>query len=325
MVLLAGAALLLLYAARSAVLLIYVSAILAIGFSPLVRMLERRVSSARRWHPPRWLAILAVYVVMLGSAALVVALVIPPLISQGQQLATDAPALLDALRGQLRQYGIDAPTLDELARKLPNATQMLGAAFGTFWSLFGGVVGVITILILTFYLLVDSQDLVEGTLRLVAREKRGRIRNAGSRITTKVSAWLAGQLILAAVIGTTTAAALWLLGIPYIFVLAVLAALGELIPFVGPLIAAFPAIAVAAATGWHTALWTALFFLAQQQLENHVLVPKLMSRQVGLSPALVMMAIIVGAALLGVAGAVLALPTAAIAQVIMQETLTPED
>jgi len=135
----------------------------------------------------------------------------------------------------------------------------------------------------------------------------------------KVSAWLNGQLLLGAIIGSTAAIGLWLLGVPYFYVLALLAGIGEMIPIVGPIIAAIPAVAVASSVSGTTALWTALFFLVQQQLENHVLVPKIMERQVGISPAVVIVALLIGGSLLGVMGAILAVPTAAILQVIYQE------
>ena len=92
-----------------------------------------------------------------------------------------------------------------------------------------------------------------------------------------------------------------------------------MVPIVGPIIAALPAIAVASSVSGSTALWVALFFFAQQQVENHLLVPKIMERQVGISPAVVIVALLIGGSLLGVMGAILAVPTAAIFQVIYQE------
>jgi predicted PurR-regulated permease PerM len=138
-------------------------------------------------------------------------------------------------------------------------------------------------------------------------------------VTNKVSAWLGGQLLLAGVIGGSAALALWVMGVPYFYVLALIAALGELIPIIGPLLAAIPAIAVAATVSPALALGVAIFFLVQQQFENHVLVPKVMSRQVGVSAVVVIIALMLGGALMGIVGAILAVPSAAILHVLFQE------
>jgi predicted PurR-regulated permease PerM len=185
------------------------------------------------------------------------------------------------------------------------------------------VFGLLTILILAFYFLVDSESLVRTFIRLFPPAERSRVADACSRVSTKVSAWLAGQLFLAAIIGATAALGLWLLGVPYFYVLALIAAVGEMVPVVGPLLAAIPAVAVALSVSPATALFTAVFFLVQQQVENHVLVPKVMERQVGVSAVVVIIALLIGGSLLGIVGAILAVPTAAILQVLFQE-LVPE-
>jgi len=112
---------------------------------------------------------------------------------------------------------------------------------------------------------------------------------------------------------------LWLLGVPYFYVLALICAVGELIPVIGPILAAVPAILVALTTSPQTALWVLVYFIAQQFIENHFLVPRIMQRQVGLSSVTVIAALLIGTELLGIVGALLAVPTAAIIQVLLQE------
>ena len=140
----------------------------------------------------------------------------------------------------------------------------------------------------------------------------------------KASAWLGGQVFLGFVIGGTTAIGLGLMGVPYFFVLALIAGVGEMIPMVGPLISAVPAILVAFTVSPGLALGVAIFFLVQQQLENAVLVPKLMGETVGLNAVTVISALIIGSALLGLSGALLAVPTAAIIQVLIEELYLAE-
>ena len=127
-----------------------------------------------------------------------------------------------------------------------------------------------------------------------------------------------GQLILAGTIGLSSAIGLYLLGVPYFYVLALISAVGELIPVVGPILSAIPAAGAALTVSPQTALWVLVFFFLQQQAENHLLVPKIMQRQVGVSAAVVIAALLIGGALLGIVGAVLAIPTAAILQVVLQ-------
>jgi len=132
-------------------------------------------------------------------------------------------------------------------------------------------------------------------------------------------------LLLSLVIGLTSALGLWAMGVPYFYVLALISAVGEMIPMVGPILAAIPAILVAATVSPGLAIGVAVFFIAQQQLENTILVPKLMGRQVGLSAVSVIVALGIGSQLLGVVGAILSVPTAAILQVLFEELVARDD
>jgi predicted PurR-regulated permease PerM len=320
-----------LYQVRTVVMLVYVSALLAIGLAPIVRAVERQKIlpvGTRRF--PRWLAILTLYLTLLITLVGLGFAVVPPLVKQGQALWTRLPDLF--ARGQqfLMERGLidHELTMSEALRKAP--TGMLGAGdavttvVGAVFGLAGGVFGVVTILILTFYMLVESDTIFRRFVRLFPVEQRLRVATVSSDISVKVSAWLGGQLLLGAIIGTTATIGLWLLGVPYFFVLGLLAGIGELIPMVGPIISAIPALIVALTVSPGMALGVGAFFLAQQQFENHLLVPKLMERQVGVSAVTVIIALLVGGSLLGIVGALLAVPTAAVLQVIFDE-LTPDD
>ena len=198
----------------------------------------------------------------------------------------------------------------------------MATALGT---LAKSVIGFVTILILAFYLLIEGDSLFAGFARLFPRERRAEVIRAGREISTKVSAWMTGQLILGGTIGATSAIGLYLLGVPYFYVLALVSAVGELIPVVGPILAAVPAVAVAFSVSSRTALWVALFFIVQQQAENHLLVPKIMERQVGVSAVVVIVALLIGSSLFGILGAILAIPTAAILQVVVQSLLNERE
>jgi predicted PurR-regulated permease PerM len=215
--------------------------------------------------------------------------------------------------------------LSELVEQAPVGGDTLNSVILTVWGVVGGLFGVFTILILTFYLLLEADRIVGGMLRLVPRERRDAVRSAARQVRFKVSAWLNGQLILSAIIGSSSALVLGLLGVPYFFVLALLSAFGELVPYLGPILAGVPAVLMAATVSWQLAAAVLAFVVVQQLAENYVLVPRIMEQQVGISPAGVIVALLVGGSLLGVVGAVLAVPTAAVVQVVVQELLLADD
>jgi predicted PurR-regulated permease PerM len=316
------------YLARHALLIVYVSVLLSIGFGPVVRTIERHPVKRGDRALPRWFAILVVYLVIVGVLTVAGFLVIPPLVDQAQELWRRLPSMLDRFQTFLIDRGLlnHRITLEEAVRNAPGTP---GTAVGTVATALGSIVGsmiaFITILILTFYLLVDSESLYGGFARLFPREARPRVLAASKKITAKVSAWLNGQLILAGTIGSSAAIGLYLLDVPYFYVLALIAAIGEMVPVIGPIFSAVPAILAGLSVSPRTALFVALFWIAQQQIENHLLVPKVMEKQVGVSPVIVIVALLIGGSVLGIAGALLAVPTAAIIQVIIQEVLDERD
>jgi predicted PurR-regulated permease PerM len=327
MVALAVAVAWLVYLARGALLLVYVSVVLAIGFSPIVRTIERHPVKRGDRAVPRWLAILVVYLVIVATLTTIGFLVIPPLVDQARELWTRLPSLLDQAQTFLIARGLlnHRITLEEAVRSAPGSGTAVGTVGRAVTGIAEAVFGFITILILTFYLLIDAEALFTAFARLFPRETRPRVVEASRKITTKVSAWLNGQLILAGTIGSTAAIGLYLLGVPYFYVLALIAAIGEMVPVIGPVLSSVPAILAGLSVSPQTALFVALFWIAQQQIENHLLVPKVMQRQVGVSPVIVISALLIGGSVLGIIGALLAVPTAAIIQVIMSEVLDERD
>ena len=313
------------YLVRGVLLLIYCSMLLAIGFSPIVRLIERQtllpIGSARF---PRWLAILILYLVILGSISLVGFLVIPPLVRQAQSFWNALPDMFERAQAFLISKGIlsEHLTLREAVAKTPaGGGDAASAIAGAVVNVVGGIFGIVTILILTFYLLVETTSLRDTFLHLFPKNQRSRAQQAGHEVTLKVSAWISGQLLLGAIIGSSSAVGLWALGIPYFYVLALLSGIGELIPVIGPFLSAIPALAVAATVSFDKVIFVAIFFIVQQQFENHLLVPRIMSKQVGVSAVTVIVSLLIGGSLLGIVGALLAVPTAAILQVIATEVL----
>lgn len=307
------------YLVRDALLLIYISAVTAIGLAPAVSALEQQ--RFVRGRVPRWGAILIIYLIGLLLLVTMARLVLTPLAAQARDLWAALPEMVQNAQQWLIDRGLVTQeiSLREAVQQAPGGTDAVTTVVNAVWSFFGGIFGFVTILILAFYLLLDAERFVNTFLQAFPRTERPRVQDACRRITTKVSAWLGGQLLLGGIIGASAALGLFLLGVPYFYVLAMIAGIGEMIPIVGPLLAAIPAVVVALTVSPALALAVAVFFVLQQQFENHVLVPKVMERQVGVSAAGVIAALLVGGTLLGIVGAILAVPTVAIIQVVFQE------
>jgi predicted PurR-regulated permease PerM len=312
-----------LFQIRDVLLTLYISGLLAIGLSPIVRRIEKRRLLQGRVRLPRWIAILSLYVGFLLAVGLLLALIIPPIANQMRELAQDLPGYAERVQKFLVDRDLVSPKW-QWSSLFANM-QVPGVALTGFFGALTGALGIfgkaVTILILPFYLLLESTSLRNGFLSLLHQDNRKRADRIMRAVTIKVGAWLGGQLLLAAIIGTTATVGFWLLGVPYFYVLGLIAAVGEMIPVIGPILAAVPAIGLAATVSPQTALFTALYCWAQQFFENNLLVPRIMERQVGVSPVTIMVALLVGSTLLGFLGAILAVPSAAIAQVLVEEYL----
>jgi predicted PurR-regulated permease PerM len=175
------------------------------------------------------------------------------------------------------------------------------------------------VLFMVAYMLIDAERLRNLFLLVYPPEVRGQRRHTLTRIAKRMSAWLSAQLLLCLIIGVSTFVGLSLLRIPYALPLAIIAAVGELIPAIGPTVGAVPALIVALLSSpWQ--FWAVLIFaVVLQKVENYFIVPRVMARKVSISPLAVFIAFMIGASLLGVMGAIMAIPVAAIAQVAFDE------
>jgi predicted PurR-regulated permease PerM len=327
----AAAAILLavLWAARDALMIVYISALIAMGLSPLVKLIEKPQRQGSKRRVPRWLAILAIYAVVVAIVVFVGLLVVPPLVAQGASLWAKLPSEFNRFQAFLVSHKlmVHPVTLEEAVQNAPSGTggNAVGTVLVAISSVIGGIFGLITILILTFYLLLEAGTMFEYLVRFVPYGHRADVATAARQGVSKVSAWLRAQFILAGVMGTFAAIGLGLMRVPYFYVIALIAAIGETIPIVGPVIGGLAAVAVAITVSPKLALMVGTYFLVLHQLEANVLVPKIMERSVGVSPVAVMVALLIGGSLMGVAGAILAIPTAALLSVIIEELAAEHD
>ena len=317
------------WAARAALMLIYVSAIIAMGFSPMVRFADRsrRAGGEKRVRVRRTLAILMIYVTIIAVFVAVAVTVVPPLADQASQLWDRLPKLFRDFQDFLRRHRLltQRVTLEQAVQNASagESGNAVNTVLGAVSSVVGGVFGLVTILILSFYLLVEANALFDYVTRFVPEQSRQRFITVARESVDKVSAWLRAQFILAFVMAAFAGIGLGVMGVPYYYVVALLAAVGETIPIVGPIVAGVTAVAIASTVSTRLAITVGVYFFILHQLEANILVPKIMERRVGVSPVTVIIALLIGVELWGIVGALLAIPTAAILSVIVQE-LTPD-
>jgi predicted PurR-regulated permease PerM len=185
----------------------------------------------------------------------------------------------------------------------------------------GGITAVITVLVFTFYMLVEGAGLKRAFLGLFPPRDRPRVNLVLQRIGIKFGGWLRGQIVLSLSVAVPVAIGLSLIGMPYPFLLALIAGLGELVPVVGPALGAAVAILVALSQPTWRLIAVAIFYTVILNVEPHILVPRIMSQAIGLSPLLTLIALLSGIKLLGILGGLLSIPLAAALQVIVSEVV----
>ncbi|HXI14322.1 MAG TPA: AI-2E family transporter [Thermoanaerobaculia bacterium] len=310
--------LILLWTIRPVLILILISAILAAGIAPVVRRLRVLIRLHLHRRIGRGAAILLVYLPFLLLVISLLVFGVPFLLSESQDLMKDLPKLLDQKVlaplsktipvGQIRS-AISQP--GALLPKVPVIDVVKGGA--------GLVASTIAVLFMVFYILIDAERLQNLVLLVYRPAERGKRRKMLIRMARRMSSWLSAQLILAAIIAGATFVSLLVLRIPYALPLAVIAGIGELIPVIGPLVGAVPAVMVALLQSpWQ--FWSVVVMAVMiQQVENLVLVPRLLGNKLHVSPLGIFVAFMVGASVLGIVGAILAAPIAAVAQVAFSE------
>jgi len=303
---------------RGTLLLLAIAIFLAVALGPAVDLFSRNV--------PRAAAILITYVLIFCVLTGVMALVVPPVIDGATGLATDIPTYIDDLRGNDRIAEFDdkydiTPRLQKEAKKLPSlfgdaATVLQSIAAGTFNAAFQ----LLTILTMTFFLLLDGRRMAAFLVRRFGGERQKRMRQVAARIYKSTAGYVAGALTITSINGILTFIVLTILGVPFAVPLAVLMSFFGLIPLVGATIGGVIILIVTLFTDFPTAtIVYGIFLLIYQQVENNVLQPFIFKRTVNVHPLAVIVAILAGSSVLGIVGALVAIPVAAAIQIMLRE------
>ncbi len=312
------------YTTRAVLVRVLIALFIAISLDPAVRMLTRRGMR-------RGLAVLLIFLVAGGLVAAFLVSVIPALVHQFEALVRDFPGYLASLQDRSARFrGLSdrfqlTSRIQDLLANLPG--QLGSGLLGLTRRLFGALFSTLTVLVLTVYFMADLPRLRHGMLRLFPHAHRARFGRIADVMVDKVGDYMIGNLLISLAAGLATFATLEALGVPFAVPLAFVVALCDLIPMIGAALGAVVCVLAALLTTdlWPATVIVALFFVAYQQLENYLIAPRILRHTVSLSAAAVLLASLIGGTVLGLVGALMAIPVAAGLKVVLAERLQARD
>ncbi|MEA3398775.1 MAG: AI-2E family transporter [Patescibacteria group bacterium] len=299
-----------LFLIREILAVLFVALIIASAVGPWVDWMQKR-------KIPRGLGIIFIYFILFAVIGAVVYLIIPPIIEQINELANSSPQILEKVISGfefLKQYSSEYGILDNIKENLGSISSNLqgaaGGVFSTVSGIFGSIFSFFLVLVITFYMVVEENAVKKIIWSTVPKKQQVYVMQLIGRMQKKIGLWLRGQLILSLIIFTLTYIGLLILGVKYALVLALIAGLTEFVPYLGPMLAAIPAIFLALMQAPMLALFVVALYYIIQLVESNIIVPKLMQKVVGLNPVVSIAVILIGFKVGGIAGAVLSVPVA---------------
>lgn len=297
--------------------LFFIKDIIFVFFASLILMaiLNPMVTKLSKIRIPRAVSILVTYIVVFGLFGLVIVSIIPPLVEQTTNFANSLPV-------NLRNLGVftylEGDVTKELVTRLGGIPAQIIKAGVSFFS---NTVSVLAVLVFTFYLL-QSRDKLDVQLGLfVGEERRKELGKLIDKLEVRLGGWARAEIFLMTLVGLITYLGLVLLGIPFALPLAVLAGLFEIVPILGPFLAAIPSVIIGLSISPVMGLAVAALAFLVQQLENYVFIPKIMQKSVGVSPIVTLLALAIGARLAGIFGILISIPTVITLQVLLADRL----
>jgi predicted PurR-regulated permease PerM len=303
-------------AASQALTLIGVSMFLAIGLDPIVSWLVKR-------RLPRWAAVTTVFFVALLSVVALLTIAIPPLAQQASQLVAQAPGYVRQAQDHSSALGRlnDRFQIEQRLTDALNGSSVVDNLVGAVRLVVDAVTNLVLLAVLTAFFLADLPRIRRVAYRMVPGSRRPRAILLGDEILAKVGAYVLGNVVISIIAAVLTFLWLMALGVPYPLLLAIFVALFDLVPVVGSTLAGVVVAAVALTVSLPTGIATVAFFVGYRLLEDYLLVPRIIGRAVQVPALITVIAVLVGAAVLGIVGALVAIPVAAALLLLTQEVL----
>ena len=308
-----------LYTVRAILVRILIALFIAVSLDPAVRLLASRGMR-------RGVAVTLIFLLALALAAAFLISVIPPLVTQFRNLTDDLPGYFTRLQSrssQFRELNDRYHVSDQLRGLVGTLPGRLGSGVLGFTSrVFGAVFNTLTVLVFTVYFMADMPRIRTGVVRLFPVDRRPRVRQVVDLVVDKVGGYMIGNIIISLIAGVVSYIAFTILGVRFAVPLAFVVAICDLIPMIGATLGAIIGVTVAL---FSTSLWptvlVAAFFIGYQQLENYLIAPRVLKTTVELGAAAVLIAGLIGATVLGLVGALMAIPVAAAFNVLLNERL----
>jgi predicted PurR-regulated permease PerM len=302
-----------LYILKDVVIIFLFALVIASGISPFANWLDER-------RFPRVVGVLALYLVMLGLAVLVLSLVVPYISSDINRLIATLPKIVESFSSSLQTAQQASPQyldfLGEIQNILSTFSSYLQQAsqsvVGLIVSVFGGLFSFIAILIISFYLSVTRKGIQTFIGSVIPEKYEDYVLSLWKRTEVKVGRWLQGQLLLGLIVGLAVYIGLSILHVKFALLLSLMIMVLELVPMVGPVVAAVPAVMLAFLQSPSLGIWVLILYIVIQQLENHILVPLILGKTLNLNPVVILIALLVGENLAGIPGMILAVPISTI-------------
>jgi predicted PurR-regulated permease PerM len=303
---------------------VLIAAFIAVSLDPAVRwMIQRRVKRGQ--------AVAIIFLSLIALLAIFMWAFLPPLLRQGGSLTSDFPSYLDHLRDKspsLRSLEDRFHLQDSIHNLAKTVPSKLGHQALTFGQRFlGALLSALLVVVLTIYFMLDLPRLRRGIVRLFPKRHRRVVNDVANVVIDKVGSYMIGNLIVSAVAGVATLIALLALRVPFALPLAVFVAVTDLIPMIGASLGAVVCIVVAFATSslWPTTILVVVFFVLYQQVENYLVVPRVMRNSVQMPAVAVLLAALLGGSVLGLIGALMAIPLVAALRVIATPMIRARD
>ncbi|WP_460362345.1 AI-2E family transporter [Actinocorallia lasiicapitis] len=306
---------------KSVLILITIALFLAVGLNPAVERLVRVGMS-------RGKAVGVVFLLVVLFFAGVGWVLVPPLVSEISKFADNVPNYITQLQNneQIREWDRKYQLLNKAQQYLADSkfqTNVANWATDVAKGTLSAIFNTLTVLILTLYFLSSLPQMKTFFYRLTPRSRRARVALLGDEILDRIGGYVGGNFIISVIAGVTTYIFLTIAGVPYAAALALIVAVTDLIPLIGATIGAVIVSIIGFLTGIPEGIACVIFFTIYQQIENYLIAPRVMKRSVDVQPAVTVIAALIGAALMGVVGALLAIPVAAAISLIVREVVHP--
>lgn len=310
------------YLIRDVIVLFIFALIIASAIAPVVNFLEKI-------KIPRVIGALIFYIAIIGVMVFLVSLIVPGMAKNIKELSLNLPDFIEGLsikfesiRNASSKYGAILNKIQEYLSGIGETLKNIGSnVVSTAVNVFGGVFSALLILVMSFYISVQKKGVQRVLTAIIPIHYRDHLLDLWERAQKKLGRWFQGQLFLGIIVGVLVYIGLYFLNIKFAILLAVLAGILEIFPYIGPFLAGIPAVILGFLQAPILGLWVLLLYVIVQQLENYLIVPLVMSKVVGLNPIMVILALLIGGKLGGILGMILSVPLAAVFAELLRDLI----